>query len=61
MLVEIRNVLSDTERRNNERHHELLVALAGRISEADQRLLTGLLKRSEMIAKKLEALDAKTP
>ena len=61
LLVDILNTLLDTERLNKTRHQELLEAVTGRISDADRKLLEALLKRSETIAKKLEALDAKTP
>ncbi len=62
LLAAIQHELVVTERQNQNRHAELIEAVsASRISNAEQRLLDSLLKRSEAIAKKLEQLDRQTP
>ncbi len=58
LLVEIRNVLSDTERRNETRHVELVAAL-GCKSDILARL-TDLKSRLSQVAKAMAALDART-
>jgi len=57
LLVEILNALTDTERRNEQRHIELLAAVRGNDVLAK---LKALRSRLEKIAKALATLDSAT-
>ncbi len=56
--MEVRNILADTERRNEQRHIELVAAIRGKVDVLDR--LNDLKSRLSKVAKAMVALDART-